>query len=289
MASIHKILVPIDFSDPAAGAARYAEELAERFGASLTLLHVAPPIHFEFAFAQPTRGRYLELAAHRNQTLRQAINTYPADPPLRGDAERLIVEGEPYEEILRVAHDQQYDLILMPTRGGGPLQRWLLIGSVTVKVLHAAECPVLAGVGFADGCSPFDIKGILCAIDLGRQSQKVLCWGQGLARELGVPLTVVHAAAGAGEATQDFFDDSWRRTLTSRLHERIARLQSEAGVEAEIVVETGDPHKVVARVARRLSAGLVVIGRGVSGDIVGRLRAHAYEIIRMSPCPVISV
>jgi len=34
---------------------------------------------------------------------------------------------------------------------------------------------------------------------------------------------------------------------------------------------------------------LIVIGRGVLQGTLGRLRTHAYGIIRNAPCPVISV
>ena len=289
MAAIHKILVPIDFSDACANATRYAQALATRLGASMTLLHAVQPVDFEFAMAQPTRSRYLQLAGNRNKLVRHAITTFPSDPSLEGDVERIVVQGDASDEILRIVREQQFDMILMPTRGGGPLQRWLLIGSVTVKVLHDAECPVLAGIDFSHAGSPLAIQHVLCAIDLGPHSAKVLCWGAGLSRELGARLTVVHAAAGEGEAAKDYVDESWRVTLRSRLREQIVKMQNDAGIEADIIVETGDPHKVVARTARRLHTGLVVIGRGTSGDIVGRLRAHAYEIIRLSPCPVVSI
>jgi nucleotide-binding universal stress UspA family protein len=45
----------------------------------------------------------------------------------------------------------------------------------------------------------------------------------------------------------------------------------------------------VPEVAERVGAGLIVIGRGVHTGVLGRLRAHAYEIIRNAPCPVLSV
>jgi nucleotide-binding universal stress UspA family protein len=73
------------------------------------------------------------------------------------------------------------------------------------------------------------------------------------------------------------------------LRERVQQLQEKTGIEADVLVESGDPHKVVAAAANRLGSDLVVIGRGVSGTLVGRLRAHAYEIIRLSPCPVVSL
>jgi nucleotide-binding universal stress UspA family protein len=289
MADIRKILVPVDFSDSATEAARYACALSLRFDAAITMLHVAPPIQFEFAMAQPTEKRYLELAEHRSRAVRHAFDGFIQNASVPCSIRREVVEGEPAEEIVRRAHQDGYDMVVMPTRGSSPVKRWLMIGSVTSKVLHEAECAVLAGVDFAHRHDPLKLDHIVCAVDLGPQSERVLCWGAGLARQFGAKLTMVHAAPGAGEADEDFFDPSWRMTLKGRLHERIEALANKAGVEGEIVVETGDPHKVVARVARRTSADLVAIGRGVSGNLLGRLRAHAYEIIRQSPCPVVSV
>lgn len=289
MAKIEKILVPVDFSESAAEAARYGASLAARFDAKLSMLHVAPPLQFEFALAQPTESRHQELTRHRDETLRNAFALFPGGPPLACEAERALAEGDPAETIARQAQQSGTDLIVMPTRGRGPLQRWLLIGSVTMKVLHQAECAVLAGVDFGRRQAAFDLNHVVCAVDLGPQSERVLCWGWGLAREMRARLTVVHAAPGVGESAMDFFDENWRVTLRSRLRSKIAELEKQTGVEGDIVVEEGDPHKVVASVARRLDAGLVVIGRGVSGDLLGRLRAHAYEIIRQSPCPVVSI
>jgi nucleotide-binding universal stress UspA family protein len=289
MANIGKILVPVDFSEAAADAARYAAALADRFESELTMLHVAPPLNFEFSMAQPTPRRHQELTQHRDETLRNAFALFPGAPAIARDAVRKLAEGDPAETIVREAQQHDYGLIVMPTRGRGPLQRWLLIGSVTMKVLHQAECAVLAGLDFGARFEPFDLNHVVCAVDLGPQSEKVLRWGWELARETRARLTVVHAAPGAGESAADFFDESWRLTLKSRLRDKVAELEEKTGVEGDIVVENGDPHKVVAAAARRLGADLVVIGRGVSNDLLGRLRAHAYEIIRQSPCPVVSI
>jgi nucleotide-binding universal stress UspA family protein len=289
MADITSVLVPVDFTEAAGEAARYAAALAVRFDAKLTLLHVAPPIEFEFSMIQPTPRRSMELAEHRARTLRQAFENFPSGGPLPVAARRDVAEGEPAEEIVRRAHQDGHDLIVMPTRGSSPVRRWLMIGSVTSKVLHGAECSVIAGRDFAHRYDPLKLDRIVCAVDLGPQCARVLCWSAGLAKRLEARLTIVHAAPGAGEAEEDFFDASWRSTLKGRLHEKISQAAEQAGAEGDIIIETGDPHKVVARVANRSGADLVVIGRGVAGDLVGRLRAHAYEIIRQSPCPVVSV
>jgi nucleotide-binding universal stress UspA family protein len=57
----------------------------------------------------------------------------------------------------------------------------------------------------------------------------------------------------------------------------------------EIVVEAGDAADVVVRAARDFSADLLVIGRHNGVGPAWYLHQNAYEILRNSPCPVISV
>ena len=62
-----------------------------------------------------------------------------------------------------------------------------------------------------------------------------------------------------------------------------------AGVNAPACVTLGDVAGAVREEAIRHAADLVVIGRGSIHERLGRLRTHAYGIIRQAPCPVISV
>jgi hypothetical protein len=54
----------------------------------------------------------------------------------------------PAEAIIREAAATQSDLVAMTSHGEGGLRRWGL-GSVTARVLHLAECPVLVVRGSA--------------------------------------------------------------------------------------------------------------------------------------------
>ncbi|MDI6907067.1 MAG: universal stress protein [Thermoanaerobacterales bacterium] len=56
--------------------------------------------------------------------------------------EKLVVFGDPAEEIIRYAEEKGYDVVVMGSRGSGPL-RGVLLGSVSYKVLNSARCPVL--------------------------------------------------------------------------------------------------------------------------------------------------
>lgn len=56
--------------------------------------------------------------------------------------ERWIVEGNPAEEIVRLAEEQSVDLIVMGTLGSSGIERFLL-GSVADKVIRSSRIPVL--------------------------------------------------------------------------------------------------------------------------------------------------
>jgi nucleotide-binding universal stress UspA family protein len=56
--------------------------------------------------------------------------------------ERLVSEGDPAREIVRIAEDRDVDLVVLGARDLGTLER-LLLGSVSEAVLHHAARPVL--------------------------------------------------------------------------------------------------------------------------------------------------
>jgi nucleotide-binding universal stress UspA family protein len=313
ISAIKRVLVPIDFSETAAGAARYADALAQRVGARVTLLHVVPPLSFDYAMAEPTESRAQELRLQRLGAAERALASFPSPGgrALAREPIRAVAEGDAAEQILAyrsstakpsgfaapaiagasdsLVRAKEADLIVMPTRGRSALQRWLTIGSVTQRILHDADCPVLAGVDFSHAGVPLQLDHILCAVDLGEKTHPVLAWGAGLSRDLGAQLSIVHAMPHLGEAAADVVDPGWRPTLQSRLRDRVATAAAAAGAKGEVIVEPGEPHSVVAATASRLGARLVIIGRGMHDDLIGRLRAHAFEIIRQSPCPVVSL
>ena len=266
------ILVPVDFSERAAPATRYARSLAAQFGSPILLLHVLTPPGLEFG-ATDISGQMLgEIYRHRARQAAQELNAFLSDELAGLQVERLVVEGDPATGIVTTAHDRA-GLIVMPTHGYGPYRRYIL-GSTTAKVLHDADCPVWTGVHLeAAPAAPIPLRRILCAVDLGPQSSKTLCWAAALAVQFEAQLTLMHVTLGAADAA--------RREME--------HLQSFVHSEAALLLETGDPPASICSAAGRLAADLLVVGRGSAAGVFGRLRANAYSIIRQSPCPVVSV
>jgi len=134
-----------------------AAEIAKKFEASVTLIHVytvIPAIVMPQASMQPASavtniGPVLppsELAevAQAGEKAGERI-LMDAKKMLESknlSVETLLVEGEAVHEIVQVAKEGNFDLIVMGVRGLGKLQE-LILGSVGDGVLRNAQCPVL--------------------------------------------------------------------------------------------------------------------------------------------------
>ena len=287
MNSLTKILLPVDFSERSALAVHYARDLALHFRSELILAHVLPPLHSEFG-VEITGSMLVDVYRSRTDQAEQDLNAFELDALTGLNVRRLLLHGEPASKIVELAHEEGVDLIAMPTHGYGQFRRFIL-GSNTAKVLHDADCPVWTGVHIEDAApaaAPF--AKILCAVDLGPQSARTLAWASWLQREFHGQLTLIHAIAAHAEAL-DEPDLSWRTGIREIAEEELLRLQRETGAEADLLLEAGEPTRIICSAAARVGAGTVVIGRGSAAGNFGRLRTNSYAIIRQSPCPVVSV
>ena len=282
MRSLSKILLPVDFSERSVSAVRCARPLAAHFRAELVLLHVLPPVEYQYGPAELGGALLTELYSNRAALAAADLAKFLTDDLEGFRVTRLILEGDPAQQIIAFAQQESADLIVMPTHGYGPFRRFIL-GSNTAKVLHDADCPVWTGVHIEDAPSAVSapLGRILCAVDLGPQSEKTLAWAAWLQKEFSAELTLLHATACIPDGGDRRMRDAAEAELTS--------LREKAGAEARLLLESGDPAEVICTSAAQLHADALVIGRGSASGVYGRLRTNAYAIIRQSPCPVVSV
>jgi universal stress protein A len=132
---IRRILVPTDFSAHANWAVTAAFELAQTFGADLSLLHVIEVPVYAIEVALPL--------ADLEQNARRALALLLPEAAAAGVAvTRLVDMGVPFQKILETARAEQVDLIVMSTHGRTGLGH-LVLGSVAERVVRLAPCPVL--------------------------------------------------------------------------------------------------------------------------------------------------
>ena len=173
---IRTIVVPTDGSQPAAKAVEMAGEMAAVCKARLVILHVVSPDadvpeglrqHAEMRMPPDKRDpreimdtTSLLLSPETLVTaVEKAIPAAPVDMETRHFIGRMILEGaeraarekgaeevtaiceegDPARGILDVAERQKADLIVIGRRGLGDL-KGLLVGSVSNKILHHADC-----------------------------------------------------------------------------------------------------------------------------------------------------
>lgn len=131
-----RILVAIDSSEPSTRAVEFAAGLAQEHGSEIVALHAFPRVVSRFGTSdleEPDTAR--ELVDETVRDLKdRGLN-------VRGEVIRVL-EGHMARGIVETADSADAGVIVMGTRGlsnfGG-----LFLGSVTNRVLHLAEKPVI--------------------------------------------------------------------------------------------------------------------------------------------------
>jgi nucleotide-binding universal stress UspA family protein len=143
MTPITRILVPTDFSPTADAALDYAFGLAERFGATLQLLHVLDdPFVFEGMSAEAYIAEAPMLRTAMLDDAREKLRhrAGPREPRVQVETEVLFGHGA--RTIAEYAAERGVDLIVMGTHGRTGFAH-LLLGSIAERLVRTAPCPVL--------------------------------------------------------------------------------------------------------------------------------------------------
>ena len=140
---VERVLVAVDPADPAPALAilRVADELAQRVGARLEVVHViTPPAVVGSIYTGVSPGIDETLTSEVVAEAQNALDAFVTSSLSRMGVQAHVLLGSPAHEIIR--HATPRDLIVCGTHAWGVLGR-LAFGSVATKVLRGAPCPVL--------------------------------------------------------------------------------------------------------------------------------------------------
>ncbi|MFC1785014.1 universal stress protein [Candidatus Neomarinimicrobiota bacterium] len=136
------ILIPTDYSDQSLRAVSEGYDIAQKFSAVLTLLHVIeepiPPAYYLAGNEMNVDHIFKTTAKNAQEKLLQIskeagiINNYNIK----------VIKGHVANSINRFASDNNFDLMIMGSHGYSGLTHFLL-GSTTEKVLRSSDCPIL--------------------------------------------------------------------------------------------------------------------------------------------------
>lgn len=144
---IGRILVPTDYSELAAHAARYAQFLASTHKAEVHVLHVIVPS--QVAGVSPVAADVGAVAlipdietliVAQKPRMQSFIDGFIRNPGI--DVIADIQVGIPHDTIAQYARDNRIDLIVVGSHARGVVNR-IFFGSTSKAVLESAPCPVL--------------------------------------------------------------------------------------------------------------------------------------------------
>lgn len=296
MKQIRNILVATDFSAASRPAFRYAVAMAAGNRARLWIGHVLPSVP-ESIGGNPLPRMYREMDLFIQKDARQGLRALKGEAGRAGvRAGTLVLRGVAHDAIGRACRARRADLVVLGTHGRTGMAR-LLMGSVAARVLVTAPCPVLTvrmGGGRGERRGRSGVSQILFATDFSPASASAWRASLALAKSWGARLQIVHVvrplaeAQGArwayAEAEAEIRSDAGRRL------QALQRRAEAAGVRADTLLARGAPQVALARAARSMTNGWIVLGThgrtGLPGALLGSVAAR---VVATAPCPVLTV
>jgi len=147
MDAINKILVAVGFTDYTEELLNYAVRIAESLGAELIVANIINVRDVEAIGTIATMGYEVDskhyvsgIEEDRRQTLSRILEkiSFPADK-----LHTVFKVGHPVEELLKIAINENADLMVMGIKGRSDLEH-ILMGSVAEKVFRRSPIPILS-------------------------------------------------------------------------------------------------------------------------------------------------
>lgn len=296
MPDIRRILCPIDFSEASRAAFDEAAAIAEWLGAAITAVHVLSPppvIEGPLMFAALPAGAVSDTSASRAQ---RALDEYVRplrDRGLKVDA--LVLEDSDVERrLLAIAESLHADLVVIGTHGRTGVE-WLIVGSVTDKILRHATCPILIVPPSATRRARAPFTRLLCPIDFSDASLEALRFVARFAAPGNARLTLLHVlpdppSADAFAPPETEAERARREAAARQRLEALMPRQATAFSEQLARVTRGIPHRSIVDVAANEDSDLIVMGIRQHGLLERMLHGeNVPQIIRHATCPVLTL
>ena len=141
MRAYKHILLAADYSEHGEEIANRAKDLAEKYQAKLSIVHIVDNLPISDAAYGPVIPLDVDLTEELMDSAKKRLDDI-ADKLAIENNGRWLELGSPKLEIVRIAEEEGVDLIVVGSHGRHGLA--LLLGSTANGVLHHAKCDVMA-------------------------------------------------------------------------------------------------------------------------------------------------
>lgn len=283
--ALEHIILATDFSPSSETAMAYAEALARRFASRLTVANV-----IDLSVASRSAavvGPAIEQMRHYSaENLGRTINQL-RETGLKVDGKAM--EGErPSAAVVRLAGDENADLLVLGTHGRTGLQKFIL-GSFAQGVIHHCKCPVLT---IGPKVPPLHTKGlsfetILFATDLHHQTAEKAAVALAFAQDSRARILLCHVIDHPPSDLTAALDQQFETEGTLR---RLIPNAFYDWCSPDSDVEFGSPAEKILQLATRAQADLIVMGAKRSNTWFTQfVEGVAGHVIANASCPVMTV
>jgi len=192
---MNKILVPIDFSDNAINAFKYAIQVAKELESSITLFNTYPidiPMGMEYSSGIYMQTLNAEIKFDRTVRLQELANKYGGTTYNSNDKKleifKEVQEGVAADSIAAYAKEKNMDMVIMGTKGASGLEE-VLLGSITVSVIDKVDIPVFV---IPEKSSFNGLKQIVYATDFDDKDTDIIDTLQHLGEYFNSKITCLH-------------------------------------------------------------------------------------------------
>jgi nucleotide-binding universal stress UspA family protein len=308
---ISKVLLPIDGSEHSRRAVQFAGYLGTSLGENLkgiVLLRVVtgrymrdhlPYVDFRSEILKLSDAFTKFRERHIEQDIMPTLDEaekFLKHIGIKAEIEKLIVDGDPAHEIVRIADEGNFSTIIMSRRGLSEVMG-ILLGSVTNKVVHSATGQTVYVVGhriLKDKKCP--ISKILIPIDGSSYSMKGVEHAASLVHELKISvdkiilLRVINLTFYEKRLAEGIDPEEEAKKIL----EEAERIFLKGGIPKELItakIRVGNPSEEIISEAEEEDHDLVIIGRkgrtalkdlilgGVSSTVLQRCQNPTVAIV----------
>jgi nucleotide-binding universal stress UspA family protein len=274
---VKRILYATDFSDASRAALPVVSTIARKYGSHVFIANIWSPT--PYSMATPESLATIEDMQSREAKTNATELSHAAE--FAGLPATLIVEpGDVVEEINRVVHEQNIDLVVLSTHGRTGWKH-LLMGSVAEELFRRLTCPVLTiGPCFTKVFSEKSrIKTILFPTDLSQESRIIFPYLASLASENKSQLVLIHVLPEEAGTNPD------ARVLAEPLRKEMETVFSphvSPQCQAEFVIDFGNAADRILSLADQRGVDLIAFfsesNRSLKNSVIFPQRRQAMWI-----------